>query len=115
MSDYDDNEPTFPYLAFCPISIYDPANHKPDCCPYCGPGGEMTDEDIQAMIAGDEKPLGQMTDSEWCTCGGQYKHVHMEQNDTNTEDTYQCDKCKTWCIIVWDSSGVEIERRYEAD
>ena len=37
-------EPGFPYLAFCPISIYDPAKHDPANCPYCRPGGEMTEE-----------------------------------------------------------------------
>jgi hypothetical protein len=128
----DFGEPGFPYLAFCPISIYDPANHNPEACPYCGPDNEMSDEDIDKIINGDWTP-GQiasferahepaphrMTDSEWCTCGGKYNHVHTEQYshavNEITEDRYQCGKCKTWCMIVWDENGIELERRYEAD
>lgn len=82
--------------------------------------GNWTPDQIASFERAHEKPLGRMTDSEWCTCGGQYKHVHTEQYDhvadgTITEDRYQCDKCKTWCMIVWDSNGVELERRYEED
>lgn len=131
----DDNEldePGFPYLAFCPISVYDPANHKKDTCPYCTEF-EITDDEIKRIIEGDwtpsqiasferahEKPLGRMEDSEWCTCGGKYNHVDTMQGThptegTWTQDSYQCDKCKTWCIITWDAHGVEYDRRYEAD
>ena len=131
MSDYDDNEPTFPYLAFCPISIYDPANHDPANCPYCGPGNELSDEDVEKIINGDWTP-GQIAsferahepaphradDNGFCTCGGQYIKADTMQGNhpvegTWTQETYQCSKCKTWLFVQFDAQGIEYTRWYE--
>jgi hypothetical protein len=52
----------------------------------------------------------EMIDSLFCECGGKYQHVDWQDN----EDSYQCNKCKTWCIVTWGAvSDVEISRRYE--
>lgn len=56
----------------------------------------------------------QMTDSQYCTCGGHYNHVDTEIDNGKVTDSYQCDGCGTWCIVVWDeATEQEIERRYE--
>lgn len=57
-----------------------------------------------------------MLDSLFCECGGQYEHVDQEENgwDDTVEDSYQCNKCETWCIVTWGKvSDLEISRRYE--
>jgi hypothetical protein len=127
----DFDEPGFPYLAFCPISIYDPANHNPEACPYCGPGNEMTDEDIEKIINGDWTP-GQIASFErahepaphranengLCTCGGRYFLASTMQGNhpaegTWTQETYYCEGCETWLFVEFDAHGVEVNRRYE--
>lgn len=72
------------------------------------------------MLLGDDEPTGKMTDSQFCTCGGKYTHVDTVQGNHPVEnwwsqDTYQCDRCKTWCYIAWDTHGVETGRTYERD
>lgn len=57
-----------------------------------------------------------MIDSGFCECGGKYKHVDYQENDNEATvtDSYQCDKCGTWCAITWDrETEEEIKREYE--
>lgn len=78
MTDEFDDEPGFPYLAFCPISIYDPANHDPQNCPYCGEANGLTDEDINRLINGDWTP-GQVESFER-THEGLIKTIYVPAN-----------------------------------
>lgn len=55
-----------------------------------------------------------MIDGQYCTCGGYFEHVDTEIDNDKVTDSYQCDGCETWCIVVWDeATEKEIERRYE--
>ena len=60
-----------------------------------------------------------MLDSLYCECGGKYIHVDEDVVELNhrgdaLQDTYQCDHCRTWCIIT-SRGGEEIDREYEDD
>jgi hypothetical protein len=98
----DFDEPGFPYLAFCPISIYDPANHNPEACPYCGPGNEMSDEDIEKIINGDWTPpvdyrvqAGQIASSERAH-EGLKETIYVPKNDD-----LEC-SCIHGCVVKFD-------------
>lgn len=57
-----------------------------------------------------------MLDSLFCECGGKYEHVDYQENDdeATVTDSYQCDECKTWCIVTWDrETEEEVKREYE--
>jgi len=57
-----------------------------------------------------------MLDSNFCECGGIYQHVDQQQDDGGVVDLYQCDTCKTGCIVVWDpETEQELKREYSRD
>lgn len=93
----------------------------------------MTDQEITNILTGNWTP-GQVaafeqaheprqhyaTEDGYCTCGGRYGKADTMQGTHPTEgvwtqDTYQCDKCRTWLIVQFDAQGVEFDRQYEPD
>ncbi len=63
------------------------------------------------------KQFNKMGDSGFCECGGKYEHVDETRptgDDIEVLDSYQCNKCETWCIVVWHKdTEEEIRREYE--
>ena len=60
--------------------------------------------------------FNKMLDSAFSECGGKYEHVDLQEDKEagTVDDSYQCGKCETWCMVTWNrETQEEVKRSYE--